>query len=316
VTDDELLRRFVATFGAFDDLLASRQLIGTGNIHPLVLEPWSEWGFAQWRPIAQPTPREALKAVYSFIPGKFPPLYERLILSYRWYEVDVGPLRLLSSLPPRLDGLVDSITKDQGLFATLTSAGFVQFGKGADVDYDPVCFDVSSYAGDDCRVVKFDHEEILMHGRLVEVAELAPSFHALVDRLLTEGEEELGRRSSGFLNEYMAYADSVARGAADDSNLAAAEELNQLVRVNPERAWPLIKEAVRLSPNDRVLAFVAAGPLEDLIRLHARQFIDRIEAAASSDNRFRWALSGVWVSDLPADLDTRIERIIGPGPRL
>ena len=32
------------------------------------------------------------------------------------------------------------------------------------------------------------------------------------------------------------------------------------------------------SSSDHVLAFVAPGPLEDLVRLHCRQFVDRIEA--------------------------------------
>jgi hypothetical protein len=118
------------------------------------------------------------------------------------------------------------------------------------------------------------------------------------------------------LDEYMSYAESVSRDAPDDSKLDSAEQLNRLVRDDPERAWLLVQEALRRSRDDRVLAFVAAGPLEDLVRLHARQFIDRIEVAARSDDRFRWALSGVWLSDLPADLDARIECIIGPGPRL
>ena len=316
MTDEELLARFVGTFGAFDDLSASRQLVGSGDIRRLLREVWSDWGFAQWQPIADTTPRDALDALYSFVPERLPRLYERLVLSYRWYEVDVGPLRLLSSLPPRLNGLLDSMTKDQVLFATLSAAGFAQFGKGPDVDYDPVCFDLSTCVDEDCRIVRFDHEEILMNGRLVEVAELAPTFRALVERLMTEGEEELRRRSTGLLNEFMSYADSVAGGKPDDSKLEVAEELTRLVRVNPETAWSLIAEAVQRSRNDRVLAFIAAGPLEDLVRLHARQFIDRIEAAASSDDRFRRAVSGVWVSDLPADLDARIERTIGPGPRL
>jgi len=117
-----------------------------------------------------------------------------LVLSYRWYRLDVGPVQLLSSLPPNLDGLVEAITNDNKLFTTLSRGGFVQFGKGSDVDYDPVCFDSSNLRDGDCRIVKFDHEEILMNDRLVEVAELAPTFRQLVEQLVREGEDELRRR--------------------------------------------------------------------------------------------------------------------------
>ena len=71
----------------------------------------------------------------------------------------------------------------------------MQFGRGSDVDYDPVCFDMSNPRGDDYRIVKLDHEEILMEDRLVEVAELAPSFRDLIERVVIEGEEELSRRA-------------------------------------------------------------------------------------------------------------------------
>jgi len=194
MTDESLLKRFVATFGAFDDLSANRAFVGRGNIEPLLLGQWDEWGFADWKPIAERTPREALQEVYRVVHGRFPPLYEDLVLSYRWYRVDVGPVQLLSSLPPNLDGLVEAITNDNKLFTTLSRGGFVQFGKGSDVDYDPVCFDSSNLRDGDCRIVKFDHEEILMNDRLVEVAELAPTFRQLVEQLVREGEDELRRR--------------------------------------------------------------------------------------------------------------------------
>jgi len=49
------------------------------------------------------------------------------------------------------------------------------------MDYDPVCFDVNSWKKDrEMRVVKIDHEEILCNNRVKVVAELAPSFEALV----------------------------------------------------------------------------------------------------------------------------------------
>ena len=58
---------------------------------------------------------------------------------------------------------------------------FIQFGKGPDLDYDAVCFDIKTRKqGGDCRIVKIDHEEILCNNRVKVVAELAPSFYQLV----------------------------------------------------------------------------------------------------------------------------------------
>src|ERR1700693_636689 len=56
---------------------------------------------------------------------------------------------------------------------------------GTDVDYDPVCFDLSSRnKTGDCRIVKIDHEEILCNNRIRVVAELAKSFQQLVENTI------------------------------------------------------------------------------------------------------------------------------------
>ena len=70
--------------------------------------------------------------------------------------------------------------KDKGLWETLIPNGYLQFGKGPDMDYDPVCFDISSRKNRDYRIVKIDHEEILCNYRSKVVCEIAPSFRALV----------------------------------------------------------------------------------------------------------------------------------------
>src|SRR6516162_2475330 len=82
--DNELLQRLVGTFGAFDDLRAAQDLVGPGNIEPLLVEPWDvEFGFARWKPMREETPRAALEQLYQSVPGPFPGLYEALVLSYR-----------------------------------------------------------------------------------------------------------------------------------------------------------------------------------------------------------------------------------------
>jgi hypothetical protein len=95
----------------------------------------------------------------------------------------------VANLPPVPASLEREITSDAVLFRTLSTGEFVQFGRGPD-DYDPVCFDLRDRGADgDCRVVKFDHEDILIRERLTIVSELAPSFRRLVDDVI--------RRASG-----------------------------------------------------------------------------------------------------------------------
>ncbi|HEY6338183.1 MAG TPA: hypothetical protein VIW68_06795 [Candidatus Sulfotelmatobacter sp.] len=77
--------------------------------------------------------------------------------------------------------LLAEITGDEGLWESLAPAGYIQFGLGPDMDYDPVCFDIKSRTkSKDYRIVKIDHEEILCNYRVKVVAELAPSFEQLV----------------------------------------------------------------------------------------------------------------------------------------
>jgi hypothetical protein len=43
-----------------------------------------------------------------------------------------------------------------------------------------------------------------------------------------------------------------------------------------------------------VLAYIAAGPLEDLLKLHGLHVIARVEQESKTDVRLQLALSGVW----------------------
>ncbi|MEW6366411.1 MAG: hypothetical protein AB1714_17435 [Acidobacteriota bacterium] len=133
--------------------------------------------------------RSWLSPLYARLPGRFPPLYEQLILSYRWEEeVELGHFRLLAN-PGGSDfaGLAEEMFRDKALVECLVPGGFIQFSKGSGTNYDPVCFDLRSRRkGGDCRVVQLDHEQILCHHRLREVAELARSFRELMLRIIAD----------------------------------------------------------------------------------------------------------------------------------
>lgn len=94
---------------------------------------------------------------------------------------------LLANPPdPDLSRFFEQISKDPALWQALIPAGYMQFAKGPDYDYDPVCFAIKRRRKDkDCPVVKIDHEEILCNNR-IKVADLAASFEDLVKQIIKE----------------------------------------------------------------------------------------------------------------------------------
>lgn len=84
-----------------------------------------------------------------------------------------------------------------------------------------------------------------------------------------------------------------------ESRSWADDRMRDLVRLQPEEAWPVIRAIVTAADDERTLCDVGAGILENLVRDHGAQFIDRIESAARGDAKFRVALSCVWASESP-----------------
>jgi len=180
MADSDLLVQFISSFEKLDDMAAIRET------NPIawelrVGEP-DQFGWTQWRPRKEMVHAELLAPVYAKLQARFPPFYERLVLSYKWAEVDLSSFRLLANPPGKdLYRLLAEIERDKGLWESLIPAGYIQFGKGPDIDYDPVCFDIKSPTKlRDYRIVKIDHEEILCNNRIKVVAEVAPSFEQLV----------------------------------------------------------------------------------------------------------------------------------------
>lgn len=185
--DEELIHEFVSTFEKLGDLWANAELDpiawalaeGDGEVN--------EMGYKRWRPARYQTAPFALNKLYEKLPTRFPLLYETLVLSYRWAEVDLGQYRLLANPPgPDLNRLLTEMCKNRFLWETLIPAGYLLFGKGLDVNYDPVCFDVRHRRPNrDCPIVQIDHEAILCHSRVRVITELAPTFREPVSQTIT-----------------------------------------------------------------------------------------------------------------------------------
>lgn len=180
-SDVVLLAEYIATFEKYDDLCAH-------NISPLLLADMGTAGRQHWQPRPITTSASALADLYQKLgltghgSTRFPPLYEDLLLSYRWAEVDLGNYRLLANEPAEdLSPLLSAMRADVHLFATLVSNGYLPFGRGSDVNYDPVCFDFRQRQNNgDYRIVRLEHEAILCKGRIGTITQLAPSFRSLM----------------------------------------------------------------------------------------------------------------------------------------
>jgi hypothetical protein len=184
-SDNELLRRFVDKFEELSGLLfypatdpVAREF-RTGET--------DGWGPEEkWRPLQITTAPSALDGLRAKLPARIPELFEHLLLNYRWAEVDLDFFTLTANpLGNDLSRWFDEASRDRFLWNFHLRSGYIPFGKGHDMDYDRICFETKSRKkGDECRIVKIDHEEVLCNERIKIVREMAPSFRSLVEQTI------------------------------------------------------------------------------------------------------------------------------------
>lgn len=75
------------------------------------------------------------------------------------------------------------------------------------------------------------------------------------------------------------------------------EEVEEVVQSGRPDVVRLLVALADAAPGDQALATLGAGPLEDLIRLHAEDFVDQIDEAARRNEAFRKALRCVWYDE-------------------
>ena len=75
----------------------------------------------------------------------------------------------------------------------------------------------------------------------------------------------------------------------------------------PDRMLDMILEVLKVETNERMLGYLAAGPLEDVIGMNT---IDRVEREAAANERFQRLLGGVWYYRAPDELKARLDAII------
>jgi hypothetical protein len=86
----------------------------------------------------------------------------------------------------------------------------------------------------------------------------------------------------------------------------AWQELNRIYEEQGlETVWPVLLALVEKA-NDGALGSIGAGILEDVLRRDGAVAIDRVEAEAALDGRFRFCLSHVWRGKMPSTLWDRV----------
>lgn len=100
--------------------------------------------------------------------------------------------------------------------------------------------------------------------------------------------------------------------AAEGRYSAAWEELYRLVSSDPEQALQVILEInsqiTRGEPRLKILASLAAGPMEDLLVRHGSRVIEKVEIQARIDPSLRMCLGGVWQNTMSDELFERVQK--------
>ena len=81
--------------------------------------------------------------------------------------------------------------------------------------------------------------------------------------------------------------------------MASTEVVADRVKAGAEGIVDLLTLIATRAPDPQAesLAYLGAGPVEDLLNDHAALFFDEIEAAARTNERFRYALRCAWFDD-------------------
>ena len=84
------------------------------------------------------------------------------------------------------------------------------------------------------------------------------------------------------------------------------DEQSHYIDYWPHLVLPFIDEVLKRTKDEKIIAYLAAGTLEDLLNKFPEAYIDEIEKRARQNSLFRQCLSGVWPSGISAPIFKRI----------
>jgi hypothetical protein len=79
-----------------------------------------------------------------------------------------------------------------------------------------------------------------------------------------------------------------------EDHQVAFGEVSTWAQHEPERCWKFLEVTCAADLTDANMAFIAAGPLEDLLGHHGEVFLPRVEAAARQSARMRLLVAMDW----------------------
>lgn len=93
-----------------------------------------------------------------------------------------------------------------------------------------------------------------------------------------------------------------------DNPSSAWEQVDEIIRLDPEKGWDLVLKLIDAAPDDFILTTIAAGSLEDLLNDSPEFLADQVVIEARRDPKFRRCLTGVW--GIPDPLRSRVEKYL------
>ncbi len=120
-------------------------------------------------------------------------------------------------------------------------------------------------------------------------------------------ELEVDRVATAYINHYR------CNKAEKEAFAWAFGKVDDYCSGEPENGWKVLLRLTFMSDNSpQDLAYIAAGPAEQLLTKHGDQFVDRFIELARKEPRFRHLLGGVWKSAMPERIWSRIQEVSGP----
>jgi len=98
---------------------------------------------------------------------------------------------------------------------------------------------------------------------------------------------------------------------SDASNVAADGLDGEIPRENPRLCLDSVLEILKRIPcdtSDHHFQNLAAGPLEDLLVFHGKDYVNVVETIARRNPAFRLLLNGVWSSAIDKDVLQKLEK--------
>ncbi len=99
--------------------------------------------------------------------------------------------------------------------------------------------------------------------------------------------------------------------ASSDAFLDLDEAIDALAADDPRAMLEAMAEFLAEGQDQTLVAYMAAGPLEDLLGAHGAALIEDVERLSRENAAFQHALGGVWQNDMSDEI---WERVLKAGP--